>query len=554
MVRYISVVILVVLSIQSHAQDVVEDKYLQQTNRIISYYDEFIDIIHKKDSIEVIKSLNILYKSLNKYPYRDIVHSVYLGIYNNELGHYKEALKNYQCSLHKLKNISERNKSIIILDFRISMLIGHIYIDYGDFEKGVGYLLESIEKAKSISDKEGLTYLYQSMALLYDEEFIYTKELIDYVDKAYEYADAITNEEYILESKLFLLHTLLNAGKIDDVKEKLKILAPNENKINKKEILSSLYILKIQLAISDKNYNELNNLIISIERDHPEIKSINHIDYYKAILYSSKGQTKNAIKFYENAITEYEKDNNLNALYETYYLLAKEYIKDKNSTKVLSSIEKMFKLSDSIDYKNQEKNISITENKYKMIKAEMELLKAHNHSKRKSKIILYIVLFSTLLIILLSRLLFLHMKIRKHYSILINKSQEITQKEIGKSSNRETINDKLVCDIKRVIEDDKAYLDSNIKLANIAEMINSNTSYVSEAINKYYGKNFSSLISELRIKAILKKIEEEDIKMFTIESLGAEVGFNSRTAFYNAFKTHTGVTPKYYIDNINKNS
>ncbi len=48
------------------------------------------------------------------------------------------------------------------------------------------------------------------------------------------------------------------------------------------------------------------------------------------------------------------------------------------------------------------------------------------------------------------------------------------------------------------------------------------------------------------------KIENEDIKKYTIESLGKEVGFKSKTSFYSAFKLYTGLTPSYYIKAANK--
>ncbi|MNR40124.1 HTH-type transcriptional regulator AppY [compost metagenome] len=67
---------------------------------------------------------------------------------------------------------------------------------------------------------------------------------------------------------------------------------------------------------------------------------------------------------------------------------------------------------------------------------------------------------------------------------------------------------------------------------------------LSQYVNEILGKSFSSLVKEYRIEKAKKLLETE--KNYTIESLGYDSGFNSKSTFFTAFKTITGLTPAEY--------
>ncbi len=93
----------------------------------------------------------------------------------------------------------------------------------------------------------------------------------------------------------------------------------------------------------------------------------------------------------------------------------------------------------------------------------------------------------------------------------------------------------------------KPYLNRDCRLAHLAQLLNEPDYLVSQALNKHFGKSFFELMNELRIKDSLKLLTAETAKKYTIEAICFEAGFNSRTAFYRAFKKHTGKTPSEYI-------
>jgi len=91
--------------------------------------------------------------------------------------------------------------------------------------------------------------------------------------------------------------------------------------------------------------------------------------------------------------------------------------------------------------------------------------------------------------------------------------------------------------------EEKEFQNPDLTLKLLAEKLDQPSYLVSQTINIFYKKSFFDLINELRIESAedrLKNFSEKD----TIENIAYEVGFNSRAAFYRAFRKYTGKTPK----------
>ena len=66
---------------------------------------------------------------------------------------------------------------------------------------------------------------------------------------------------------------------------------------------------------------------------------------------------------------------------------------------------------------------------------------------------------------------------------------------------------------------------------------------LSQVINEKLQCNFLDFINGYRVEAAKKLLADKNHKHLTILSIAYEVGFNSKTAFYSAFKKQTGKTP-----------
>ena len=100
-------------------------------------------------------------------------------------------------------------------------------------------------------------------------------------------------------------------------------------------------------------------------------------------------------------------------------------------------------------------------------------------------------------------------------------------------------------------EESKKYLDNNMSLATLAVTLDTNTKYLSEIINKYKHKNFSTYINELRIKYVIHLLStDRSYLQYKISYIAEIGGFTSHSAFTNIFKSVTGMSPNEYMQTL----
>lgn len=92
----------------------------------------------------------------------------------------------------------------------------------------------------------------------------------------------------------------------------------------------------------------------------------------------------------------------------------------------------------------------------------------------------------------------------------------------------------------------KVYKDKEINLFSVADLLQMPYRDVSRLINNYGNKNFNQFINEFRIEEAKKLIDEDHLDKFNLLGITEQVGFNSRSTFFAAFKAITGMTPAEY--------
>lgn len=91
------------------------------------------------------------------------------------------------------------------------------------------------------------------------------------------------------------------------------------------------------------------------------------------------------------------------------------------------------------------------------------------------------------------------------------------------------------------MEGEKLFLNPDLKLSEVSSKINIPAHDLSRLINENFDKNFTDFINEYRIEEAKKLLNENSL--YTIEAIGNQCGFNSKSAFYKAFKKFTNTTP-----------
>lgn len=94
----------------------------------------------------------------------------------------------------------------------------------------------------------------------------------------------------------------------------------------------------------------------------------------------------------------------------------------------------------------------------------------------------------------------------------------------------------------------KLHLNSDLRVADLAELADIPSHQLSQTINQRAGKNFFHFINDFRVETAQELLREGN---FSLSAITFESGFNSQSAFYRHFKKVTGMTPREYQRRIN---
>ena len=105
----------------------------------------------------------------------------------------------------------------------------------------------------------------------------------------------------------------------------------------------------------------------------------------------------------------------------------------------------------------------------------------------------------------------------------------------------------LLTRIRKALKEKTILFNPDFSLNMLAQTVKSNTKYVSWVINQTYGKNFKTLLNELRVQEASKMLDDfENYGNYTIQAISEDVGYKSSTSFILAFKRIIGMTPSVY--------
>jgi AraC-like DNA-binding protein len=90
------------------------------------------------------------------------------------------------------------------------------------------------------------------------------------------------------------------------------------------------------------------------------------------------------------------------------------------------------------------------------------------------------------------------------------------------------------------------YKQAQYNLTMLASDLNTNTKYLSNAINMYSGGTFENLLNKYRLELVKKMLDEHLADKYTIEYIYTLAGYSSRSAFYKNFYKTFQTTPLEY--------
>lgn len=113
------------------------------------------------------------------------------------------------------------------------------------------------------------------------------------------------------------------------------------------------------------------------------------------------------------------------------------------------------------------------------------------------------------------------------------------------SAQSGTWDDSLVTRFQTLMLNEQLFLQPSLSLADVADRLHTNKTYVSKMVNNTYNLGFPELLNTLRIDYAQQYIlNHRDAKQ---EEVAKACGFISASSFNNIFKKITGVTPKVWL-------
>jgi AraC-like DNA-binding protein len=251
--------------------------------------------------------------------------------------------------------------------------------------------------------------------------------------------------------------------------------------------------------------------------------------------------------------------NFLDILAENYLAMSKieRFMGDKDNA--LLYFEKYITLKDSVSNVEVFGEINQLQRLYEVSKMNQQIEQLAIEQQIRSRIIHYLIAVLIVLGLLCVALLinfFQKRKLDTAYKVLVEKNIEIVdfQKSPSEKYKKSTLShDKekeLLDKIFALMENTSIICETAFSVDKLAELTESNRTYVSQVINSVLKKNFRSFLNSYRIQEAQRLFSEPDARKYTIESVALKVGFESQSAFRDAFKEIVGVSPSFYLKSV----
>jgi len=131
-------------------------------------------------------------------------------------------------------------------------------------------------------------------------------------------------------------------------------------------------------------------------------------------------------------------------------------------------------------------------------------------------------------------------------------------REIRESGGKSTLNksgspvistdDAFIRTLIRNMEEKQPYLDPDITIYRLSELMNVKIEYLSEVLNSRLNQNFFDFINKYRVEEFKIQCILKANSHLSIMGIAYNCGFNSKASFYRAFKKFESMSPSAYIE------
>jgi len=288
-------------------------------------------------------------------------------------------------------------------------------------------------------------------------------------------------------------------------------------------------------------------------------------------------ETEKAKTYFKSALEVANKLKNIGFQSQAYLGLSNVFQKKGNPEKALYYFRLHAQTKDSLFSENSQKAIAEMNARYETELKEERILRLDTENNLKSLQLsrsrnLNMVFVVTIFVIIIVAVVIINLYFQKQkaFEALVRKNlenieneniaKEIPENELAPETElqkpKQFIPDelaqRLIQDLRKMIESEKAWLSPDLNMNDVARRLNTNTAYLSKIINEHLDNNFTTYINEFRVKEARRMLANKKFAHLTIEGISKMVGFNSKSAFNVAFRRFTGLTPSMFQQQVNR--
>lgn len=414
--------------------------------------------------------------------------------------------------------------------------MSHIYANFNDTVKAIGYLKEGFRNALGSSAPERAGYIYAQMLLMAWD--------FNRIDDVGDEMDTFVSDPRLRKGRLYRYNLELTSalsdfrhGRFADASARLKNAATTIDAEYDPEIYTSMTLLMAaEAAIRQKDAQEAGELI---------------------------ARAADNLKGFE----ELNGRNFLNKVMAEYYLLSGRPDKaEECRIRSLVMRDSLYSARNMTVISDLEQDLITSKYNTELKEAELrqDVLREKNARQRSLMIVMGI--SSAIVITLLLFLIYKRRKLTECRHDLFLRNVDLVKMERNEgnavvpasdpeppaSNNRDCEEESLIAStfrkVKDFIDSRKEVFDPGFSIDTMSDMSGIPVRLISKSVNRHAGKNFSLFLADRRIREACRiLLANESGTRPTIEAVAEEVGYKSRSHFSRVFKSVTGLTTTEFI-------
>ena len=129
-----------------------------------------------------------------------------------------------------------------------------------------------------------------------------------------------------------------------------------------------------------------------------------------------------------------------------------------------------------------------------------------------------------------------------HQYLVSNKTSQLTAKK--KTTGAST--SKIILKLFKLMDEEALYKNPLLSRLDLANRLEISEGHLSKTINQEIQKSVSQFVNDYRIETAKTLLHTMAFNKYSVEAIGMEAGFKSKSAFYKSFRKSVGMSPGAY--------